>query len=42
MELDRYRKLNQKDVRTMYDKSLEDKRKVKQMEQQMDEVKKTR
>ena len=39
MELDRYRKLTQKDVRNMYDKSLEDKHKVKQMEQQMDEVK---
>ena len=38
MELERYRKLTQKDVKHMYDKAVDDKRKVKQMEQQMDEV----
>jgi uncharacterized coiled-coil DUF342 family protein len=42
MELDHYRKLTQKDVKTMYDKSLQDKFKVKQMENQMDEVKEKR
>jgi hypothetical protein len=41
MELERFRKSTQKDVKNMYDKALEDKHKVKQMEQQMDEVKKT-
>jgi len=40
MELERFRKSTQKDVKNMYDKALEDKYKVKQMEQQMDEVKK--
>lgn len=38
MELDRFRRLTQKDVKVMYDKAVEDRRKVKQMEQQMDEV----
>ena len=38
MEIERYRKLTQKDVKNMYDKSLEDRNKVKQMEKQMDEV----
>lgn len=42
MELDRYRKLTQKEVKTMYDKSLEDRYKVKQMEKQMDEVNKNK
>ncbi|UJR22836.1 hypothetical protein I4U23_025866 [Adineta vaga] len=37
MELERYRKLTQKDVKKMYDKALEDKHKIKQIEQQMDE-----
>ncbi|CAF1194855.1 unnamed protein product, partial [Adineta ricciae] len=37
MELEHYRKLTQKDVKHMYDKAVDDKRKVKQMEQQMDE-----
>ncbi|CAF1224745.1 unnamed protein product [Rotaria sp. Silwood1] len=36
MEIERFRKLTQKDVKTMYDKALEDKYKVKQMEQQID------
>ncbi len=38
MELERFKKLTKKEVKTMYDKALDDKRKVKQMEQQMDEV----
>jgi hypothetical protein len=38
MELERFRKLTQNQVKNMYDKSLEDKHKVKQMEKQMDEV----
>jgi hypothetical protein len=42
MELERFRKSTQKDVKNMYDKALEDKHKVKQMEQQMDEVKKNK
>ncbi|CAF0867927.1 unnamed protein product [Rotaria sordida] len=37
MEIERYRKLTQKDVKNMYDKALEDRYKVKQMEQQMDD-----
>jgi hypothetical protein len=39
LEVERFRKFNQKDVKTMYDQALDDKRKVKQMELQMDEVK---
>jgi hypothetical protein len=39
LEIDRFKKLTQKDVKTMYDKAFDDKRKVKQIEQQMDEVK---
>jgi len=39
MEIERFRKLTQKDIKKMYDKSLEDRYKVKQMEKQMDEVK---
>ena len=38
MELDRFRRLTQKDVKGMYDRSIDDRRKVKHMEQQMDEV----
>jgi hypothetical protein len=38
MELERFRKLTQKDVKHMYDKALGDRYKVKQMEKQMDEV----
>ena len=38
IEVDRFRKLNQKEVKTMYDQALEDKNKIKQIEQQMDEV----
>jgi hypothetical protein len=38
MEVEHFKKLAQKDVKTMYDKTLDDKRKVKQMEQQLDEV----
>ena len=38
MELERFRKLNKKDVKNMYDKALDDKRKGKQMEEKMDEV----
>ncbi|CAF3190640.1 unnamed protein product [Rotaria sp. Silwood2] len=37
MEIERFRKLTQKDVKNMYDKALDDKYKVKQMEQEMDE-----
>jgi hypothetical protein len=39
MELESFKKLTQKEVKNMYDKSLEDRYKVKQMEKQMDEVK---
>ncbi len=38
MELERFRKLTQNEVRKMYDKAMEDRYKVKQMEKQMDEV----
>jgi len=38
MEIERFRKLTQKDIKKMYDKSLEDRYKVKQIEKQMDEV----
>lgn len=38
MELDRFRRFTQQDVKRMYDRAIEDRRKVKQMEQQMDEV----
>jgi len=38
LEIERFKKLTQKDVKTMYDKAFNDKQKVKQMEQQMDEV----
>ncbi len=38
MELERFRKLTQHEVRNMYDKAMEDRYKVKQMEKQMDEV----
>jgi hypothetical protein len=38
MEVERFRKLTQKEVKNMYDKALEDRAKVKQMETQMDEV----
>ncbi len=38
LELERFKKLTQKDVKNMYDKAFDDKRKVKQMEEQMDEV----
>jgi hypothetical protein len=38
MEIERFKKLTQRDVKIMYDKALEDKHKVKKMEQQMDEV----
>ena len=38
MELERYRKLTQKEVKKMYDKAMEDRFQVKQMERQMDEV----
>jgi hypothetical protein len=37
-ELDRFKKLRQKDLKTMYDQTFDDKRKVKQIEQQLDEV----
>lgn len=37
-ELDRFKKLTQKDVRSMYDQALEEKRVVKQIEQKLDEV----
>jgi len=38
LELERFKKLKQKDVKNMYDKAFDDKKKVKQMEEQMDEV----
>lgn len=38
LELERFKKLTQKDLRDMHDKTLADKQKVKQMEQQLDEV----
>ena len=38
MELERFRKLKQKDVNTMFDQAMEDKRRVKEIEQKMDEV----
>lgn len=38
LELERFKKQNKKDVRTMYDKAMDDRRKVKQMEQELDEV----
>ena len=38
MELERFRKLKQKDVITMFDQAMEDKRRVKEIEQKMDEV----
>lgn len=38
LEVARFRKLTQKETKTMYDKALDDKRKVKQMEQELDEV----
>ncbi len=38
LELDRFKKLRQKDLKTMYDQTFDDKRKVKQIEQQLDEV----
>lgn len=37
-ELEHFKKLNQKEVKKMYDTALEDKRKVKRVEQQLDEV----
>ncbi len=37
-ELSNVKKSKQKDVRNMFDKAVEDRRKVKEMEQQMDEV----
>lgn len=39
MEIERFRKLTQKETKSMYNKALEDKYKVRQMEKQMDEVK---
>lgn len=39
IETDRFRKMNQKDVKTMYDQALEDKQKIKHIEQELDEVK---
>jgi hypothetical protein len=41
MEVEQFKKSAQKDVRNMYDKAVDDRRKVKQMEQQMDEVNKS-
>ncbi|CAF0865431.1 unnamed protein product [Adineta steineri] len=37
MEIERYRKATQNDIKHMYDKALENKHKIKKMEQQMDE-----
>ncbi|CAF1561345.1 unnamed protein product [Didymodactylos carnosus] len=37
MELSKFRKITQSDVRSMYDKTLENKQKVKEMEKQMDD-----
>lgn len=39
IELERYRKQNQFEVRAMYDQTIEDKLKVKQIEKNLDEVK---
>lgn len=38
LELERFKRSTQIDTKNMYDKTLEEKRKVKQMEQQLDEV----
>lgn len=38
IEIDRFRKENQKELKSMYDQAVGDKQKVKQIEQQMDEV----
>jgi hypothetical protein len=38
LEIEQFKKLAKKDVKIMYDKALDDRRKVKQVEQQMDEV----
>jgi hypothetical protein len=38
VELDRYRKLTQKETKVIYDNALEEKQQVKRMEQMMDEV----
>lgn len=38
MEIDRFRKLTQQDVKKMYDRALEEKFQVRQIEKQMDEV----
>lgn len=38
LELERLHKQTRKDVRNMYDKAVEDRRKVKKMEQELDEV----
>lgn len=38
MELERYRRLRQRDTKEMYDQSLEEKRQVKYMEKMLDEV----
>ncbi|CAF5225305.1 unnamed protein product, partial [Rotaria magnacalcarata] len=37
MEIERFRKLTQHDVKNMYDQALDDKFKVRQMEKQLDE-----
>lgn len=38
LEVEQFKKQNQKTVKSMYDKAMEDKQKVKQMEQELDEV----
>ena len=38
LEVKQFKKQNKKTVKSMYDKAMEDKQKVKQMEQELDEV----
>lgn len=38
MEIEKYRRLTQKDTKEMYDQALEDKQQMKRMEQMLDEV----
>ena len=38
LEVEQFKKQNKKTVKSMYDKAMEDKQKVKQMEQELDEV----
>ena len=42
MEIDKYRRLTQKDTKMMYDNALEEKQQVKRMEEMLDEVRERR